>query len=112
MIPTLWTIAQAQGQQGWGSMLFPFVLVIVIWYFLVIRPQNKQQEEKQKMLAALKKGDKVVISSGIHGRVAEVQKDVFLIEIADKIRVKVNREAVQAAPESAAEGSASTPEST
>lgn len=101
MHPILWTLAQAEGapqQPGWGSMIFPFVLVIGIWYFLVIRPQNKHQEEKKKLLAALQKGDRVVLKGGIHGRIHEVQQDTFLVEIADKVRIKVNKDAVQGLP--------------
>ena len=98
MTPYLTSLAQAQQQPGLESWFFLLAPLLLIWYFVLFRPQNKQQEEKQKLLAALQKGDRVIFAGGIHGKIHEVQKDTFVIEIADKVRVKINREAVQGLP--------------
>ncbi len=83
--------------------LVPFVLIIVIFYFLLIRPQKKRQEEHQTMIDALKKGDDVVTSGGIHGQIADVRDDHFVLKIADNVRVKINKSAVSSRPAAPAE---------
>src|SRR5262245_6926839 len=92
--------AQAQtgggGQQGAPSFSFfvPLLLVFVIFYFLMIRPQQKQQKERQKMIAALKKGDAIVTTSGIHGRVTGITDKILTVEIGDNMKIKLDRDAV------------------
>ena len=66
--------------------------MVVIFYFLLIRPQQKKQKEHQKMLAALQKGDDVITAGGIQGKITGVADNVLTIEIAEKVRVKVKRE--------------------
>jgi len=88
-----------QGGDGGGSMistLLMFGLIIVIFYFMIIRPQSKRQKERQKMLEAMKKGDKVVTSGGIHGKIIAMEDKTVLLEIADNIKVKVEKSAVSA----------------
>lgn len=88
-----------QGGDGGGSMistLLMFGLIIVIFYFMIIRPQSKRQKERQKMLDAMKKGDKVVTSGGIHGKIIAMEDKTVLVEIADNIKVKVEKSAVSA----------------
>lgn len=85
-----------QTQPGGGlGFLVPFGAMLLIFYFLLIRPQSKRQREHEKMLAALAKGDRVVTSGGIHGLVVGAEKDVLTLEIAalegKKVRVKVDR---------------------
>jgi preprotein translocase subunit YajC len=72
----------------------PFILIIAIFYFLIIRPQNKKQKETQRMLSELKKGDKVVTVGGIHGTIASVKDSSLLIKIDDNVKVEINRNAV------------------
>jgi preprotein translocase subunit YajC len=72
----------------------PFILIIAIFYFLIIRPQNKKQKETQRMLSELKKGDKVVTIGGIHGTIASVKDSSLLIKIDDNVKIEVNRNAV------------------
>ena len=74
----------------------PFLIIILIFYFLIIRPQQKQQKETQKMLAALKKGDRVVTAGGLHGTIIDFkeQEKVVTLEVAPNVRVNVNRSAV------------------
>ena len=78
------------------STLLMFGLIAVIFYFMIIRPQGKRQKERQKMLGAMKKGDKVVTSGGIHGKIIAMEDKTVLVEIADNIKVKVEKSAVSA----------------
>ena len=88
-------MAQPNGQQGNPLMQFlPLVLIIVVFYFFIIRPQMKRQKELKNFRESLKKGDKVVTTGGIMGKVNDVKDDFLLIEIADNVRVKVAKNAV------------------
>ncbi len=82
----------AQGG-GMGAMLFPLAL-IAIFYFLLIRPQQKKAKEHRAMLDALKKGDKIISSGGLHGVITGLSDDAITMEIAPKIRVKISRGSV------------------
>ena len=84
--------AGAQGG-GMSAMLFPLAL-IAIFYFLLIRPQQKKAKEHRAMLEALKKGDKIVSSGGLHGVITGISDDAITMEIAPKIRVKISRGSV------------------
>lgn len=93
----LQTPEASAGAAAGGSMiasLVPFALIIVIMYFLMIRPQNKKQKEMQKMLDALKKGDKVVTIGGIHGTVANVKEKVITVKVDDNCEMDFNRTAI------------------
>ncbi|MGC8595278.1 MAG: preprotein translocase subunit YajC [Candidatus Kryptoniota bacterium] len=89
---------QGGGDAGSGmiSTIVMFALIIFIFYFMIIRPQSKRQKERQKMLDALKKGDKVVTSGGLHGRVVGLEDKTVLVEIAENVKVKVEKSAVAA----------------
>ncbi len=76
--------------------LAPILVVILIFYFLVIAPANRQRKQTQAMLAALKKGDKVITSGGIHGQVQSVEEDLVHLRIADNVKIKLSRSAVAA----------------
>ena len=87
-------MAQAAGgaQPGGGAMPFIMMAVfVVIFYFLLIRPQQKKQKEHQAMLGKLAAGDEVVTAGGILGRIVEVGEQFLTIEIADNVRIKVQR---------------------
>ncbi len=77
------------------STLFPFVLIFLIFYFLLIRPQQKRQRAQEKMIKAIEKGDLVVTAGGLQGKVTGVTDDVLSVEIAslkgERVRVKVTR---------------------
>ncbi len=76
---------------------FPFILILAIMYFLMIRPQAKRQKEKQEMIQALKKGDKIVTIGGIHGTVAGFKgKDekAVLLQIDSNTKITINRASV------------------
>lgn len=68
--------------------------IFLIFYFIMVRPQQKQQKERMKMISELKKGDPVVTTSGIYARVVGVTDKILTLEIADNTKVKVDREAV------------------
>jgi len=72
----------------------PFVAIIAIFYFLIIRPQNKKQKETQKMLSALKKGDKVVTIGGIHGTIQSVREHSVVLKVDDNTKIEFNRSAI------------------
>jgi preprotein translocase subunit YajC len=72
----------------------PFVAIIAIFYFLIIRPQNKKQKETQKMLSALKKGDKIVTIGGIHGTIQSVKETTVIVKVDDGIKLEFSRSAI------------------
>ena len=72
-----------------GRMLPMFVLVFFIFYFMVLKPQQKRLKEHENLVSGLKKGDSVVTSGGLFGRVAGVEKDSILIEVAPGVKVRV-----------------------
>lgn len=76
------------------SMLLPILGMLVIFYFLMIRPQQKRQKELQKMLAGIKKGDRVLTATGIYGTVAGLKDDVVVLQIADNVKVEMLKSAV------------------
>ncbi|PIU31026.1 MAG: preprotein translocase subunit YajC [Syntrophobacteraceae bacterium CG07_land_8_20_14_0_80_61_8] len=77
---------------GGGLAAFvPLLLMVGIFYFLLIRPQQKKQKDHQSMLAALKKGDRIITQGGIHGTIANLSDTMATIEIAEKVRVKIQR---------------------
>ncbi len=94
------SVAWAQGTNGGGSgtgtilSLVPFVLIFVIFYFMLILPQQKKQKQQKAMLETLKKGDKVVTSSGIWGTITNLGKDTVTLQIADNAKIKMQREYV------------------
>jgi preprotein translocase subunit YajC len=85
----------AQGGAAGGFMTFlPFVAIIAIFYFLIIRPQNKKQKETQKMLSALKKGDKIVTIGGVHGTIQSVKEQSVVIKVDDSTKIEFSRSAI------------------
>ncbi|GAB6392716.1 MAG: preprotein translocase, YajC subunit [Treponematales bacterium] len=72
----------------------PFIAIIAIFYFLIIRPQNKKQKETQKMLAALKKGDKIVTIGGIHGVIHSVKENSVIVKVDEDTKVEFTRSAI------------------
>ncbi|MCX8116345.1 MAG: preprotein translocase subunit YajC [Desulfobacterota bacterium] len=80
------------GNQGAAWLNFiPIILIFVIFYFLLIRPQQKRAKEHRNLLANLKEGDQVLTSGGIYGRITGIKDDKITVEISDRVRVKVNR---------------------
>lgn len=92
------TLLQASGAQqsmggGWMSIAM-IVLIFVVMYFFMIRPQQKRQKELNQFRASLKKGDKIVTVGGIYGTVAEVKEDKVLVEVDSNVKILVDKAAV------------------
>ena len=93
--PLLMTLNAPPPQPSFADTL-PLLLAIgAIFYFLLIRPQQKQVKAHEELVAGLKKGDKVVTGSGLHGRIGEVREHTFLLEVAKDTKVIVDRDAVR-----------------
>ena len=85
------------GEGGTASSLFsflPLVAIIAIFYFLILRPQNKKQKETQKMLSALKKGDRIVTIGGIHGVIQSVKESSVIVKVDDNVKLEFSRSAI------------------
>jgi len=89
-------LLQGNGSQPWG-MLLMIVSLFVIMYFFMIRPQQKKQKEVQKMRESLKVGDRVITSGGVYGKIKEIEDTAFIVEIADGVKVKVDKASIFAA---------------
>ena len=92
----------AEGAQGagWTNMVL-LLLIFVIFYFFMIRPQTKRQKEIKKFQDSLENGKTVITQGGIYGRVREVKDNYVLVEIADGVKIRVNKNMVFDSPEDA-----------
>jgi preprotein translocase subunit YajC len=94
-------IAFAQTAPGLGGpspvmTILPFILIFVIMYFMVIRPQQKKSKEHQELLSKLKKNDEVMTSGGIYGKVVALTETVVTLEVAPNVRIRINRPQISA----------------
>ncbi len=80
-------------ESGWMSML-PLFLILIVFYFFFIRPQTKKNKDQKKFREALKKGDKVITIGGLHGKVGEVKETTIVMEVANQIKLTVEKSAV------------------
>ena len=97
MINLLIAMAPQNGQAQGGSMvstLIMFGAIFLIFYFMIIRPQQKRQKEREKMLNSLKKGDKVVTSGGLHGTIAGIDEKTILLDVGNNVKLKFDRSAI------------------
>ena len=95
------SIAYAAGGAPAGqnplAAFMPLILIFVIFYFLLIRPQQKRQKQHQQMLESLKAGDEVILSGGIYGKIDRIiDQNTFLVEIDNGVKVKVIKSAISA----------------
>ena len=93
----LLAMASPQGGSPEGSLvstLIMFALIIGIFYFMILRPQQKRAKERAKMLEAVKKGDKIITASGVHGTVAGLDEKTVLLQVADNVKIKYERSAI------------------
>ena len=82
----------AQEAQGGGfSVFIPLILMFIIFYFLLIRPQQKKVKQHKEMIASLRKGDRVVTAGGIHGTITSISDNTVTLEIAPKVRIKIQK---------------------
>jgi len=80
---------------GLGGMAVPMICMGVIFYFLIIRPQNKRQKELATLVSALKTGDKVVTASGIHGIISNVKEgNTLMLKVADNVKIEIDKSAI------------------
>jgi preprotein translocase subunit YajC len=84
----------ADSGAGLLALLPPMIMLFMIFYFVLIRPQKKKQDEARKMIDELKEGDTVVTLSGIHGTVKKLKEDTIMLQIADNVRIKINRSSI------------------
>lgn len=92
MIATILLQAAAGGSNGFG-MLIPMVLIIAVFYFFMIRPQVKKQKDQKKYVEELKKGDRVVTTAGIHGKIIDLNETTFLVEV-DNGKIRFDKSAI------------------
>jgi len=86
-----------QGGDGGGSLMSTLIMfgaIFLIFYFMIIRPQQKRAKEREKMLSAMDKGDKVVTSGGLHGTIAGLDDKTVLLQVADNVKMKFERSAI------------------
>lgn len=82
-------------QQAQGfTQLIPLILIFVVFYFLLIRPQRKQEKERQKMLAGLNKNDEVVTTGGMHGTIVNLKEKTLTLRIDENVKVEVERNCI------------------
>jgi len=79
---------------GLLSTLIFFGAILLIFYFMIIRPQVKRQKEHQKMLSELKKGDRIVTTAGIHGTITDIEDNIVVVQIADNTRIRLEKTAI------------------
>jgi preprotein translocase subunit YajC len=87
--------APAPAGAGWEGLIFPIAIVVIFWFFL-IRPQQKKAKEHRAMVESLSKGDEVVSSGGLLGKIVEIDESFVSLEVAAGVRVRVQRHAVAA----------------
>ena len=97
MVDYAYAMAQAPNGGGSGAVmtqLLFFAAIFAIFYFLLIRPQQRQRKDREAMLAAVKKGDRVVTSSGLHGTVVGLSEHTMTLKVADSVRLDFDRSAL------------------
>jgi|SRR3569833_1974688 len=94
MIATIFLAAAAPDAGGGIGMFLPMILIIVVFYFFMIRPQVKKQKDQKKYVQELKKGDKVITTAGIHGRIADVSDTTFLVETEGGGKIRFDKSAI------------------
>jgi preprotein translocase subunit YajC len=111
MIDYAYAAAGSPSGQGGGSAMVQlafFAAIFAIFYFLLIRPQQKQKRERETMLSAVKPGDRVVMSSGLHGTVVKLSDNAVTLKVADQVRLEFDRSAIGRIVPASGEGGASS----
>ncbi len=86
--------AQGGGSANPIASLLPFVLMFLILYLLILRPQMKKQKAQQRMIDELEKGDQIVSSGGIHGVIQGIKDDIIVVKVAENVKMELSRNAV------------------
>ena len=79
---------------GLMGLMAPMLLIAVVWYFLILRPQGRERRDREKLLNALKKNDRVVTNAGIHGLIANVKETTVMLKVADNVKIEVEKSAI------------------
>ena len=89
-------VATSQGQPGASPLvsLMPIIIIFVIFYFLLIRPQKKAQVDHKKMISAVKKNDEIITSGGIHGTVVNVKDATVVLKVDDNVKIEIQKTAI------------------
>jgi len=87
------TAAAGSAGSGWSSLIM-IVALIAIFYFFMIAPQRKKQKQMDNFRSALRNGDKVITAGGIHGRIREVKDNTVILEVADGVRIKIDKNSI------------------
>ncbi|MGN7204833.1 preprotein translocase subunit YajC [Pedobacter sp. SAFR-022] len=87
-------ILQAAAGGNMLSTLVPMVLIMIVFYFFMIRPQVKKAKDHKKLVAELGKGDKVITTAGIHGRIVDMNETTFLIEVEGGTKIRFEKSAI------------------
>lgn len=95
-MPILSILLQAQSGGPAMQQLVMILMIVVIFYFFMMRPQMKKAKQERAFKDSIVKGDKIVTIGGVHGKVTEVNDTTFMVEIADNVRVKLEKSAVSA----------------
>lgn len=85
--------AAAGGQQGYEGIIM-LVAMFAIFYFLLIRPQQKRAKQHKELVSNVKPGDQIVTAGGIHGKIASVEDEAIVIEVATGVKIKMNRSSI------------------
>lgn len=101
----MWLTAAEPAAGGGGiiGLLWPFALMFAVFYFLLIRPQQKKQKQRSSMLQALKRGDKVVTIGGLHGTIMEITDDIIVLRVNDATKMTFDRSAINSISSTASE---------
>ena len=84
----------AGGDENPLISMLPIILIGLVMYFFMIRPQVKKAKDQKKYISEIKKGDQVVTVGGIHGKIADIKEDTFIIEVENNVRLKINKASV------------------
>ena len=90
-------MAPQGGEGGGGSLISTLIMfgaIFAIFYFMIIRPQQKRAKEREKLLSNIEKGDKVVILGGVHATIVGIEEKTVLIEIAPNVKIKIERSGI------------------
>lgn len=93
----LLAMAPQGGEGGGGSMISTIIMfgaIFAIFYFMIIRPQQKRSKEREKLLSNIEKGDKIITSGGVHATIVGLEEKTVLVEIAPNVKIKVERSAI------------------
>lgn len=93
MISTAFAMGAGEGGQAAGGLagFLPIIILFAIFYFLLIRPQQKKAKEHREMISNLKKGNRIITSGGIYGTITSIDDTTIGLEIAEKVKIKISR---------------------